>query len=305
MRYIRMKEGLTEVSVIGAGCMRIADMDLKEADAFVRGALDLGINFFDEADIYGIGRSEEVLGHVLAEDPSLRDKMFIQSKCGIHDGVYDFSREHILKSVDGILERLHTDHIDSLLLHRPDILMEGEEVRDAFDILEKSGKVRSFGVSNQSPCQMDLLQSVIHQKLTCDQVQLSCAHTLMIDALLNVDMQNEAGIVRDGGVIPYVQKNQMALQAWSPLQAGFFEGVFLNKEEYRELNETLQKIGEKYGVDADTIAYAWILRVPGKTQVITGTTKIERLANAAEASDIHLTRTEWYDIYKTGGHKLP
>ncbi len=293
------------VSVIGAGTMRIAGMRPEEAESFVQQALEDEINFFDLADIYGGGRSEEVLGNVLKANPGLRGKLYIQSKCAIHDGMFDFSKEHILNSVDGILTRLQTNHLDSLLLHRPDVLMDLEEVQEAFDILSTSGKVLTFGVSNQNPALMDYMQSGLRQKLAINQVQLSCAHTVLIDALLNVDMHNEAGIDRDGGVLPYCQKHGMAIQAWSPLQMGYFEGVFLGNEKYTELNAKLEEIAQKYDVSADTIAYAWILRIPGKMQVITGTTNKERLHHAALAADIQLTRSEWYDIYKAAGNRLP
>ena len=280
-------------------------MHTDEADTFIRSALDAGVNFVDEADIYGGGKSEEVVGSVLAKDPSLRDQLFLQSKCAIHDGMFDFSKDYILKSVDGILERLHTDHLDSLLLHRPDALMEPEEVGEAFDELKKSGKVLAFGVSNQNPYQMDYLQSGLSVKLWTNQVQMSCAHTVMLDAGFNVDMHNDAGIMRDGGIIPYCQKNKMSIQVWSPLQMGYFGGVFLGNEKYKELNEKLSEIGEKYGVGADVIAYAWLLRIPGKMQVVLGTTKSERVVNAAKAADITLTRSEWYDIYRAAGNQLP
>ena len=305
MRTIEVPETGKAVSVIGIGCMRIADMHTDEADTFIRSALDAGVNFVDEADIYGGGKSEEVVGSVFAKDPSLRDQLFLQSKCAIHDGMFDFSKDYILKSVDGILERLHTDHLDSLLLHRPDALMEPEEVGEAFDELKQSGKVLAFGVSNQNPYQMDYLQSGLSVKLWTNQVQMSCAHTVMLDAGFNVDMHNDAGIMRDGGIIPYCQKNKMSIQVWSPLQMGYFGGVFLGNEKYKELNEKLSEIGEKYGVGADVIAYAWLLRIPGKMQVVLGTTKSERVVNAAKAADITLTRSEWYDIYRAAGNQLP
>lgn len=305
MRTIEVPETGKAVSVIGIGCMRIADMTTEQADTFIKSAVDAGVNFVDEADIYGGGKSEEVVGSVLEKDPSLRDKLFIQSKCAIHDGMFDFSKEYILKSVDGILKRLHTDHLDSLLLHRPDALMEPEEVGEAFDELKQSGKVLAFGVSNQNPYQMDYLQSGLYVRLWTNQVQMSCAHTVMLDAGFNVDMHNDAGIMRDGGIIPYCQKNKMALQIWSPLQMGYFEGVFLGNEKYKDLNEKLVEIGEKYGVGADVIAYAWLLRIPGRMQVVLGTTKSERVVNAAKAADITLSRSEWYDIYRAAGNQLP
>ncbi len=305
MRTIEVPETGKAVSVIGIGCMRIADMTTEQADSFIRTALDAGVNFVDEADIYGGGKSEEVVGSVLERDPSLRDKLFLQSKCAIHDGMFDFSKDYILKSVDGILERLHTDHLDSLLLHRPDALMEPEEVGEAFDELKKSGKVLAFGVSNENPYQMDYLQSGLSQRLWTNQVQMSCAHTVMLDAGFNVDMHNDAGIMRDGGIIPYCQKNKMSIQVWSPLQMGYFEGVFLGNEKYKALNEKLVEIGKKYGVGADVIAYAWLLRIPGRMQVVLGTTKSERVVNAAKAADITLSRSEWYDIYRAAGNQLP
>ena len=246
-----------------------------------------------------------MLGGWITKHPEKRENMFIQSKCAIHDGMYDFSKEHILKSVDGILSRLHTDYLDSLLLHRPDILMEPSEVAEAFDTLEKAGKVRHFGVSNENPAQMSYLQSGLAQKLWCNQVQLSCAHTVLIDAGLNVDMHNDAGIDRDGGTLYWCAQHHMAIQAWSPLQMGYFEGVFLNAEKYAALNQKLQEIGERYGVGKDTIAYAWILRLPFDMQVVLGTSKPARLINGAKAADIRLTRTEWYDIYKAAGNMLP
>ena len=305
MRTIEVPETGKAVSVIGIGCMRIADMTTEQADTFIRTALDAGVNFVDEADIYGGGKAEEVVGSVLKNDPSLRDKLFLQSKCAIHDGMFDFSKEYILQSVDGILERLHTDHLDSLLLHRPDALMEPEEVGEAFDTLKKSGKVLAFGVSNENPYQMDYLQSGLSQRLWTNQVQMSCAHTVMLDAGFNVDMHNDAGIMRDGGIIPYCQKNKMSIQVWSPLQLGYFEGVFLGSEKYKALNDKLSEIGEKYGVGADVIAYAWLLRIPGRMQVVLGTTKSERVVNAAKAADITLSRSEWYDIYRAAGNQLP
>ncbi len=303
MKFVELGKG--KASVIGAGTMRIARMSADETETFIRTALEAGVNFFDHADIYGGGRSEALFGEVLKKDPSLRDQMFLQSKCAIHDGTFDWSKEYILKSVDGILSRLNTDHLDTLLLHRPDALFEPEEVAEAFDELEASGKVLAFGVSNCSRFQMELLRSAVKQNLCANQLQLSCAHTVLFDAGFNVDMHNEAGIMRDGGTLEYCRLNDIAVQAWSPLQMGYFEGVFLNNERYAGLNEKLNELGEKYGVGADIIAYAWILRYPGKTQVITGTSNKDRIAAAAKAADIELTRKEWYDIYTSAGNRLP
>ncbi len=305
MKQVILQENLKPVSTIGIGCMRIASMNEKEADTFIHTALDASINFFDEADIYGGGKSEEVLGTFLHNSPSEREKIFIQSKCGIRKGFFDFSKEHILSSVDGILSRLHTDHLDSLLLHRPDILMDVNEVQEAFDELYQSGKVLAFGVSNMSSGHMSYLSKYIHQKLITNQLQVSCAHTPIIDALLHVDMHDTWSVDHDGGVLPYMMENGISLQCWSPLQKGYFEGVFLNDPEYKELNDTLDATASKYKVEKDTIAYAWLLKIPCSTQVITGTTKPERILSAAKAMDIDLTKEEWYQIYTNAGNILP
>lgn len=305
MKYVQLNESSKKVSTIGIGCMRIANMSTQQADTFFRTGLDAGINFIDEADIYGGGKSEEVLGSVLQSDPQLRDQLFIQSKCGICEGYFDFSKEHILNSVDGILTRLKTDHLDSLLLHRPDVLMDVNEVSEAFDILYKQGKVLSFGVSNMSSGHISYLQKNISQKLTVNQLQVSCVHTPIIDGLFHEDMLDESSIKHDSNILPYMQTNNIGLQVWSPLQKGYFEGVFLKDERYKKLNDLLTEIGKEYNVTADTIAYAWLLRIPCQTQVIVGTTKPERLVSAAQATDITLTRKQWYNIYTASGKILP
>lgn len=304
MKYLNVGENMN-VSCIGIGCMRIAGMSGKEVDALVRTALDEGINFFDHADIYGGGQSEVIFGKLLAEDPGLREKMFIQSKCAIHDGLYDFSGEYIKKSVDGILTRLNVEYIDSLLLHRPDPLMEPEEVGEVFDELERSGKVRHFGVSNMNRYQMELLASGVRQKLWADQLQMSLAHTPLIDAGINVNTQFDGGVMRDGGTLEYCRISGMAVQTWSPLQKGFFGGVFLGDDEYAELNRVLNRLAKQYGVTPDAIAYAWLLRYPARMQVVLGTTNPERVKSAAKAAEIRLTRAEWYELYKAAGNSLP
>ena len=305
MRYIRFGSSEQPVSVIGAGSMRIAGMDEQAADTFMKTAMDSGINFFDHADIYGGGKSEEVLGRFLAANPGIREKIFIQSKCGIRQGFFDFSEEYIVKSVEGILGRLQTDHLDSLLLHRPDALMEPEEVASAFDKLYKEGKVRNFGVSNMNPMQMELLKTKVTYPLVCNQVQMSVAHTPMLDAGFNVNMGIDAGINRDGSVLEYCRINDMVVQTWSPLQVGYFTGTFLNNENYSDLNRELAALAEKYDVGTDTIAYAWLLRYPARMQVITGTTSPDHLRSAAAAGDVVLSREEWYALYRAAGNRLP
>lgn len=305
MKYLKFGRDEALVSTIGIGCMRIAGMSAGDVDVLVHTALDEGINFFDHADIYGGGKSEEVFGSLLAADPGLRNRMFIQSKCAIHDGLYDFSGAYIRKSVDGILARLHTDHLDSLLLHRPDPLMEPEQVGEVFDELEKSGKVLRFGVSNMNRYQIELLGSGLRQKLWADQLQMSLAHTPMIDEGINVNTGFDGGVMRGAGTLEYCRLHHMAVQTWSPLQKGFFGGVFLGDSAYTELNAVLEELAEKHGVTADTIAYAWLLRYPAKMQVILGTTNPARIRSGAKAADIVLTREEWYALYKAAGNQLP
>jgi predicted oxidoreductase len=305
MKYIMMAENIPAVSVIGVGCMRIASHKKEEVEELVRTALDNGINFFDHADIYGRGESERLFGEVLRDDLQLRDRMVIQSKCGINAGMYDFSREHIIEAVNGSLERLHTDHLDSLLLHRPDVLMESDQVREAFTQLYESGKVRSFGVSNMNRFQIELLQSGLPCQLTSDQLQLSLAHTPLIDEGFNVNTGWDNGIVRASGTLEYLRLKGMILQTWSPLQYGMFQGILLDEEKYPELNQQLQKLADKYSVSRDTIAYSWLLRLPQKVQVITGTTSPERLIRAARAAEVELSAREWYELYKSAGNRLP
>ncbi len=303
MRFTELgKSGLT-VPRVAVGCMRIADMNEKEVSAFIDTALAGGTNFFDHADIYGGGRSEEVFGNAIA---SLnRDELIIQTKCGIRRGMFDFSYEHIINSVDGSLKRLGTEYIDVLLLHRPDALCEPEEVARAFDELRASGKVRHFGVSNQNPYQIQLLESCLDMPICANQLQFSIMHAPMIQSGINVNMYNDSAVNRDGGVLDFCRLNKITVQPWSPMQYGFFEGCFVDNEKFPELNAKLEEIGNKYGVSKTAIAFAWILRHPAKMQPVTGTTNLTRLADCIKAADIDLTREEWYEIYRAAGNILP
>ncbi|MBQ3006108.1 MAG: aldo/keto reductase [Clostridia bacterium] len=296
------KSGL-QVPTVAVGCMRISDKSEREVSCFIDTALANGANFFDHADIYGGGKSESVFGKAISG--SMRDKVIIQTKCGIRQGRFDFSYEHIVSSVNGSLERLGTDYIDVLLLHRPDALMEPEEVARAFDELKASGKVRHFGVSNQNPYQMQLLQSCLDMPLCANQLQFGIMHAPMIQSGINVNMYSESAVNRDGGVLDFCRLNKITIQPWSPMQYGFFEGCFIDNEKFPEVNSKMGEIAEKYGVSKTTIAFAWILRHPAKMQPVTGTTNPERLADCFKATDIRLTREEWYDIYKAAGNILP
>ncbi|MEE1444905.1 MAG: aldo/keto reductase [Blautia sp.] len=294
-----------EASEIGLGCMRITELqDKKEVRNLIDTAMDQGIDFFDHADIYAKGYAEEVFGEVV--DSAMRQNMIIQSKCGIIPGkAYDFSKEHILESVDESLKRLRTDYLDILLLHRPDTLMEPEEVAEAFEILETTGKVRYFGVSNQNSMQIELLNKYCENRIKINQLQFSIAHCDIVDSGLNVNVHNEAGANRDGSVLEYCRLKNITIQAWSPFQYGMFEGVFLNSEKFPELNRQIEELAEKYQVTNSAIAVAWILRHPAKIQTIVGTTNKNRLTDICKASEVNLTGEEWYALYMAAGKVLP
>jgi predicted oxidoreductase len=292
-----------QVSTIALGCMRMSNLSHVEAERIIQNALDLGINFFDHADIYGSGQSEEVFSKSIDMNSTIREKMVIQTKAGIRKGYYDFSKEHIIQSVEGSLKRLKTDYIDVFLLHRPDALMEPEEVAEAFTELEESGKVRHFGVSNHNSMQIELLKKYVEQDLIVNQLQFGIMHTGMIDSGLLVNMKHDNN--RDSSLLEYCRLNDITIQAWSPFQYGFFEGVFIDNDKFPEVNETLQRIGEKYHISKTSVAIAWILRHPAKIQPLIGTMNPGRLAEIAKASDVVLSREEWYEIYLAAGNLLP
>jgi len=294
-------------SRIISGCMRFSGFDKEGMNRYIHSALELGINFFDHADIYGNGKSEEIFGQAMEGDFSLkREDMILQSKCGIRPGVcYDLSKDYILQSVDGILKRLRTDYLDILLLHRPDALVEPLEVAQAFDELEKSGKVRAFGVSNHKPMQIELLKKYVKQPLLYNQMQFSIPVSNMVANGLEVNMTSNGSIDRDGSVLDYCRLNDMTIQAWSPYQMPEWKGCFLGADEYWQLNQEIRVLAEKYQVSDMAIATAWILRHPAKMQVIAGTTNLDRLKQIVDGSHIELTREEWYKLYMAAGHPLP
>jgi predicted oxidoreductase len=305
VRTINLGSSSLEVPVVAVGCMRINSLEKNEAERFVQTALEEGANFFDHADIYGGGTCEEIFADAIHMNAEIREKIILQSKCGIRKGMFDFSKEHILESVDGILKRLNTDYLDVLLLHRPDALVEPEEVAEAFDILGTSGKVRHFGVSNQNPMQIQLLKKFVKQPLVANQLQLSITNANMISNGINVNMANDSAINRDGSILDYCRLNAITIQPWSPFQYGFFEGVFLGNEKFPELNQTIDEIAAKYEVTNTTIAIAWLLRHPAQMQPVIGTMNSDRLKDCIKASEVHLTREEWYSIYRGAGNILP
>lgn len=292
-------------SAVSLGCMRMASLDEKSVDAIMETALDCGVNFFDHADIYGKGESERLFGAYLRRHPGARERMLLQTKCAIHDGQFDFSAEHILRSVEGSLSRLGVEYVDFLLLHRPDTLMEPEEVAEAFDTLAASGKVRHFGVSNHNMMQIELLKTAVKQPLAVNQLQFSPTEAGMITSGMNVNMKNEESVMHDGGVLEYSRIKGITVQAWSPFQYGFFGGSYIDSDKYPALNKTLAEIGEKYGLTKTGVASAWILRHPANMQLIAGTMTPSRIAEISAGADVTLTRNEWYEIYRAAGHTLP
>ena len=308
MRYITLGQDDKELSEIVLGMMRIKDKSVKEVEELVETALSVGINAFDLADIYGRGRCEELLGLVLKNRPDLREKMWIQSKCGIRIEeftYFDFSKDYIIKSVDGILQRLKIDHLDSLLLHRPDALMESDQVAEAFDFLYKQGKVRNFGVSNQNPMMMELLKKDVKQPLAVNQLQLSAAFTPGFESGFHVNMEDSQAAMRDGSIFEYCKLHDVVIQAWSVLQFGYFRGNFVGNEKFQALNQVLERLAIKYGVTSSTIAISWILRYPAKMQAVVGTTNPKHLREVSQAANFSLTRKEWYEIYLAAGNNLP
>ncbi|HGJ1771033.1 TPA: aldo/keto reductase family oxidoreductase [Streptococcus pneumoniae] len=308
MRYITLGQDDKELSEIVLGMMRIKDKSVKEVEELVETALSVGINAFDLADIYGRGRCEELLGLVLKNRPDLREKMWIQSKCGIRIEeftYFDFSKDYIIKSVDGILQRLKIDHLDSLLLHRPDALMESDQVAEAFDLLYKQGKVRDFGVSNQNPMMMELLKKDVKQPLAVNQLQLSAAFTPGFESAFHVNMEDSQAAMRDGSIFEYCKLHDVVIQAWSVLQFGYFKGNFVGNEKFQALNQVLDRLAIKYGVTSSTIAISWILRYPAKMQAVVGTINPKHLREVSRAANFSLTRKEWYEIYLAAGNNLP
>ncbi|MFC0675004.1 aldo/keto reductase [Brachybacterium hainanense] len=302
----------TDITVpnVVLGLMRIQDKSDEEVRTLVRTAREVGIDFVDHADIYGseLHGCERRFAEAMRLSPSEREQWTIQSKAGIvyGKGYFDFSYEHIVAEVEGSLQALGTDYLDILLLHRPDALVEPEEVARAFDDLHAAGKVRAFGVSNHTPRQIDLLKKHVNQPLVANQVQLSVTHSPLIAQGVAANMQGlDQSVSRDEGLIDYARLHDITLQAWSPFQAGFFDGPFLGSERFPELNAVIERLAAQYEVTPTAIAVAWITRHPANMQVVLGTTTPQRVADAAAGSDLPLTRAEWYEMFRAAGYTVP
>ena len=309
MKTFKVPQTSLELPSVMLGQMRIAEMSDRDIRALYDAALDCGMTMFDHADIYGgtVHRCEDRFGAALGLSSDDRAAITIQSKVGIRKGFFDFSRDHILKTVDGSLAALKTDYLDILLLHRPDTLVEPDDVAEAFDSLHAAGKVRHFGVSNQTPGQIEVLKTAVRQPLLFNQVQLSITHANLIAQGIAINMDGLGqSVSRDLGLLDYSRLKGMMLQAWSPFQKGFFDGVFIgDREAYPELNIALDELAAAYGVTPTGIAAAWIIRHPANIQVVLGTTKPERVRESAAGSDVRLTREEWYRLFLAAGHILP
>ena len=308
MKTINVVNGPQNASRIILGCMRMPALTVEEAAGMIRAAAEEGINFFDHATCYGNGEAETRFGDAFPQTGLKREEVYIQSKCGLYFDRTEFSwqKEDIIASAEAILGRLKTDYLDALLLHRPDLLFDPEEVAEAFDTLAASGKVRHFGVSNVTPGQLELLRKYVKQPLVFNQLQFSLDQTQLIDNGLYLNnLTTDRSTVRDNGVLDYCRLHDITIQAWSPLQFGMFKGCFVDHPDFPELNRVLGELGEKYGVSKTAVAIAWILRHPANMQAIAGTMNPDHLRDICAASRVTLTHREWYRLYLASGKFLP
>ncbi|WEV43394.1 aldo/keto reductase [Lactobacillus sp. ESL0684] len=313
MKQVKIGNSNFKGSAIALGIMRMNKLTIAEAVKALETAQEVGINYIDSADIYGHGQAETVFGEAFKKSSLKRDDFYIQSKTGIVEDPnlnykttrYDFSKKHIIAAVDGILERMQIDYLDSLLLHRPDALMDPAEISAAFDELQSAGKVRHFGVSNFNPMQTALLQKGINQKLLINQLQFSVMHTGAIDFGIHTNMTDERSIDHDRGIFDYARLHDMTIQAWSPFQYGQIEGNFIGNPDFPEVNQALQKLADEKGVSKNAVAAAWILRYPANLQVIIGTMNPDHIVDSAKGADVTLSAQEWYDVYLAAGNDLP
>ena len=309
MKMINIQNGPQNASAVVQGCMRMPGLTKEAAAEVIRTAYDCGVNFYDHATCYGEnGAAETRFGEAFPLTGLKREDIYIQSKCGLcfDRNEFDWSKETILSAVDDSLRRLRVEYLDTLLLHRPDVLFDPEEVAEAFDVLEKEGKVRHFGVSNLVPMQIELLKKYVKQPLVINQVQLSLEQSQLIDQALYMNNKTtEFSINRDGNLLDYCRLNDITIQAWSPLQIGMFGGTFVDNPDFPELNKVLGELAEREGVSKAAIAIAWILRHPAKMQAIVGTMNPEHIKDICAASKANLSHHDWYALYLAAGKFLP
>jgi len=308
MKTINVVSGPQNASAIILGCMRMPALSVEKAAEMIRAAADEGVNFFDHATCYGDGEAETRFGDAFPLTGLKRENVYIQSKCGLHFDrqEFDWSKKDILESAEASLKRLKTDYLDVLLLHRPDLLFDPEEVAEAFDTLENSGKVKYFGVSNVNPGQLELLKKYVRQPLVFNQLQFSLDQAQLIDNGLYVNnLTTDRSVNRDNGLLDYCRLHDITIQAWSPLQFGMFKGCFVDHPDFPELNKVLGELGEKYGVPKTAVAIAWILRHPAKMQAIAGTMNPAHLRDICAASKVEMSHNEWWRLYLASGRFLP
>ena len=308
MKTINVLNGPQNVPAIIQGCMRMAPLPVAEAARVIRNAYDLGVNFFDHATCYTNGECEQRFGDAFPETGLRREDVILQSKVGLcfERNEFDWTRENILTSVEDSLRRLGTDYLDVVLLHRPDVIFEPEEVAEAFEKLETSGKVKYFGVSNLMPLQIDLLKKFVRQPLIFNQLQLSLEQSQLIDQPLYMNNKTtEFSISRDGDILDYCRLHDITIQAWSPLQHGFFKGTFVDHPDFPALNNALAALAEREGVSKTAVAIAWILRHPAKMQAIAGTMNPGHMKDICDASKVTLSHHDWYQLYLAAGKYLP
>ena len=308
MKTINVVDGPRNVSAIIQGCMRMAPLSVDEAAKVIRNAYDLGVNFFDHATCYTNGECEQRFGDAFPRTGIRREDVVIQSKVGLcfERNEFDWTKENILESVDDSLRRLGIEYLDVLLLHRPDLIFEPEEVAEAFQKLEDAGKVKYFGVSNLMPLQIDLLKKYVKQPLVFNQLQFSLEQCQLIDQPLYMNNKTtEFSINRDGDAMDYCRLHDITIQAWSPLQFGFFKGTFVDHPDFPEMNRALAEIAEREGVSKTAVAIAWILRHPAKMQAIAGTMNPGHLKDICGASQVTLSHHDWYQLYLAAGKYLP
>ena len=308
MKTINVFNGPRNVPAIIQGCMRMLALSVEDAAKVIRNAYDLGVTFFDHATCYGNGEAEQRFGDAFPQTGLKHEDVFLQGKVGLcfERNEFDWTKENILSSVDDSLRRLRTDYLDAVLLHRPDVIFEPEEVAEAFQMLSDSGKVKYFGVSNLMPMQIELLKKYVRQPLVFNQVQLSLEQSQLIDQALYMNNKTtEFSVNRDGSLLDYCRLNDITIQAWSPLQYGMFKGTFVDHPDFPELNKALSEIGEREDVSKTAVAIAWILRHPAKMQAIAGTMNPTHLRDICDANKVELSHHDWYQLYLAAGKYLP
>lgn len=307
MKNINIVKGPSNLSTISLGTYYMAEIEKNKAADVLSNAIDLGVNYFDTAPCYADGEAERRFAQAKDIAGITREQFIIQTKCGIEidKSMFDWSENNILTSVENSLSRLQVDYLDVLLLHRPDLVYDPEEVASAFEKLYTSGKVKYFGVSNLKPMQIDVLKKYVKQPIIINQLQFSLKMSHLIDPLLYVNMETDFAINRDGDILDYCRLNDITIQPWSPLTYGFFAGSFLDNDKFPELNKALHRLGDKYNVPISAVAIAWILHHPAKMQPIVGTMNPKHLQEICEATTINITKQEWYELYLAAGHFLP